>query len=259
MFLSEPGRTGYDLEFSLFGFPVRVHPAFFIMPVLLGRGLITSEVNTGVGLVLVMGIFFVSILIHELGHAVAFRYYGLPSRIVLYWMGGLAIPDSGNVWGNQSRGSSLTSNQQIVISFAGPAFGFLLAAMMVGVVYLLGGQIIKVDGMIPILLPDFRATNFPVRGTLFIVCFGGIMLNIFLNLLNLVPIYPLDGGQIARQIMVQMDSSNGIRNSIILSIACAVLIAVFSLMNQDRFLAFFFGFMAWSNYQSLQQYGGSRW
>ena len=104
MFLSEPGRTSYDLEFSCFGFPVRVHPAFFIMPLLLGRGLITPEVNTGVGLVLVTAIFFVSILVHELGHALAFRYYGLPSRIVLYWMGGLAIPDSGNVWGSKSTG-----------------------------------------------------------------------------------------------------------------------------------------------------------
>ena len=74
MFLSEPGRTAYDMQFSFFGFPVRVHPAFFIMPVLLGRGLISPEVNTGVGLILVMGMFFVSILIHELWHAIAFRY-----------------------------------------------------------------------------------------------------------------------------------------------------------------------------------------
>jgi Zn-dependent protease len=259
VFLSEPGRTSYDLNFSLFGVSVRVHPAIFILPIFLGRGLISSEVNTGVGLVLVMAIFFVSILIHELGHAVAFRYYGIPSRIVLYWMGGLAIPDSGNVWGRRSTGS-LSSNQQIVVSFAGPAFGFMLAAAMVGVVYLLGGQIIKIEGsLFPILLPDFRATNFPTQGMLFIVCFGGIMLNIILNLLNLVPIYPLDGGQIAREIMVQMDSFNGIRNSIILSIACAGLIAVFSLMNGDQFLGIFFGFMAWSNYQAFQQYGRPRW
>mgnify|MGYP000965581192 FL=1 len=94
MFLSEPGRTGYDLNFSCFGFPVRVHPAFFIMPLLLGNGLITPAVNQGVGLLVVTGIFFVSILIHEIGHAVAFRYFGIPSRIVLYWMGGLAIPES---------------------------------------------------------------------------------------------------------------------------------------------------------------------
>lgn len=259
MFLSEPGRTNYDLEFSLLGFPVRVHPAFFIMPILLGRGLITPDVNTGVGYILVIAIFFVSILIHELGHAMAFRFYGLPSRIVLYWMGGLAIPDSGSIWSKPSRGA-LTSNQQIVVSFAGPAFGLLLAAFTVGIVYLLGGQVVRVEGtVVPVFLPDFRATGYPVQGTLFIVCFGGIMLNIFLNLLNLVPIYPLDGGQIARQIMTQMDSFNGIRNSIILSIACAVLIAVFSLMNDQRFMAFFFGFMAWSNYQMLYQYGGRRW
>ena len=136
----------------------------------------------------------------------------------------------------------------------------MLAAVMVGVVYLLGGQIIRAEGsMIPIFLPDLRATSFAPTGTLFIVCFGGIMLNILLNLLNLVPIFPLDGGQISRQIMVQMDSFNGIRNSLILSIACAVLIAVFGFANDQKFLALFFGFMAWSNFQTLQQYGSPRW
>ena len=35
---------------------------------------------------------FVSIGIHELGHALAFRRYGIESRIVLYFMGGMAIP-----------------------------------------------------------------------------------------------------------------------------------------------------------------------
>ena len=85
------------------------------------------------------------------------------------------------------------------------------------------------------------------------------MLNVFLNVLNLVPIYPLDGGQIARQFMVKMDEYNGVKNSIYLSLGSAVLIAVLSLMMGDRFLAFFFGFMAWTNYQMLQQYNGSRW
>jgi Zn-dependent protease len=238
---------------------VRVHPAFFIMPVLLGRGLISPEVNTGVGLLLVIAIFFVSILVHELGHAIAFRYYGIPSRIVLYWMGGLAIPDSNNVWGSQKRGS-LNSNQQIVVSFAGPAFGLVLAAVMVGVVYLLGGSVIvERSGLIPLVLPDFRETSFPTLGTLFMVCYGGIVLNIFLNLLNLVPIYPLDGGQIAREIMVQLDSYNGVKNSIYLSVGCGAVIAVFCLMNDARMMGFFFGYLAFMSFQMLQRQGGSRW
>ena len=260
MFLSEPGRTGYDLNFSCFGFPVRVHPAFFIMPLLLGNGLITPAVNQGVGLLVVTGIFFVSILIHEIGHAVAFRYFGIPSRIVLYWMGGLAIPESSRAWGNRSNGA-LSQNQQIIVSFAGPAFGLALAVVFYGLVYLLGGKVVLLnEGFLPFFIPAFpEGSKYAGSGIVFMICFGGIMLNLFLNILNLAPIYPLDGGQIARQFMVKIDAYNGIRNSIILSLGCAILIAVFSLSSGDRFLAFFFGFMAWTNYQMLQQYNGPRW
>jgi Zn-dependent protease len=256
----EPGRTNYDLQFPLFGFPVRVHPAFFILPILLGQGFVRgSDVNTGVGLLLVAAVFFVSILIHELGHAVAFRLYGVPSRIVLYWMGGLAIPDSGGAWSPRRTGA-LTSNQQIVVSFAGPLFGFLLAALLVGIVLALGGEIRTVNIFyIPIPIPVLKGTIFAASASAFLVFVAGIILNILLNLLNLVPIYPLDGGQIARQVMVQMDRFNGVRNSIILSIASAILIAVLCIKADETFMAIFFGFMAFSNYQSLQQTGRPGW
>ena len=260
MFLSEPGRTGYDLNFSCFGFPVRVHPAFFIMPLVLGYGLILLADNYGVGLLVVTGIFFVSILIHEIGHAVAFRYFGIPSRIVLYWMGGLAIPESSHAWGSQSN-RSLSPDQQIIISVAGPVFGLALALVFYGLVYLLGGSVgVEDDQIISALIPVFpEGSKYAGGGIVFMICFGGIILNVFLNILNLAPIYPLDGGQIARQFMVKLDAYNGIRNSIVLSLGTAVLIAVVSLAYGDRFLAFFFGFMAWTSYQMLQQYSGPRW
>jgi stage IV sporulation protein FB len=260
LFLSEPKPTAYDLRFSLFGFNVCVHPAFFILPLLIGRKLVPGDMNMGVGMVIMAGIFFVSILIHELGHTLAFRYYGIHSRIVLYWMGGLAIPDNGNAWSSSKRTGSLSSNQQIVVSFAGPAFGLLLAFATIGAVYLLGGQVeVKRNGLIPMPIPSFVGTNIPQAGTVAVICFAGIVLNIFLNLLNLVPIYPLDGGQIARQVMIKVDSFNGIRNSIILSVVCSILLALYGLSSGSQFMAIFFGFMAWSNYQSLNAYNGPRW
>ncbi len=217
--------------------------------------------NMGVGLLLVAGIFFVSILIHELGHAIAFRYFGKPSRIVLYWMGGLAIPDrvSGG-WMGKRAGSPLNSNQQIVVSLAGPVFGFLLAAALVGVVYLIGGQMVINDlNAIPLPQPILEGTVFADTQPMFVLLWGGIALNIILNVFNLVPIYPLDGGQVARQVMIQMDPQDGARNSIFLSIGAAVLIAVFCFSIKETFMAVFFGFMAYSNYQTLQRFSGPRW
>jgi len=217
----------------------------------------------GVGLLLITVIFFVSILIHELGHAIAFRYYGIPSRIVLYWMGGLAIPDSGssfgNSWSNARRGS-LNSNQQIVVSLAGPIFGFLLAAALAGVVYLVGGTIeINNLNFIPLPQPILDGTIFENSEPMFVLLWGGIALNIILNLFNLVPIYPLDGGQVARQVMLQMDPHDGARNSIYLSIATSVLLALVCFAKEQQFMAIFLGFMAWSNYQTLQRFSGPRW
>lgn len=260
MFLSEPGRTAYDINFPFLGFPVRVHPAFFILPIFLGRGMVYG-MNMGVGLLLVTVIFFVSILIHEVGHAIAFRYYGIPSRIVLYWMGGLAIPDSGggNSWSSPRR-ASLTSNQQIVVSLAGPIFGFLLAAALVAVVFLVGGTVGFHSVMgIPMPVPDLTDTVLAGKQPVYILIWGGIVLNIIINLFNLVPIYPMDGGQVARQVMLQMDPHNGARNSIYLSIAASVLLAVFCFAQEQQFMAIFLGFMAWSNYQTLQRFSGPRW
>lgn len=262
MFLSEPGKTDYDINFTLFGFPIRTHPAFFILPVLLGRNLLASfpEINTGVGWLLCIAVFWVSILIHELGHAVAYNYFKLPCRIVLYWMGGLAIADSG-LWGRQGGKQSLTPNQQIVVSLAGPIFGFLLAIALTALVFVLGGSVSFFRwGIIPIpYLPDMSGTILEGKSIFLMIIWSGIVLNIFLNMLNLVPIFPLDGGQATRQFMIKMDSYNGLRNSIILSIAAAILIAVIGFKNGDQFLGFFFAFMAWSNFQMLQQSSGPRW
>ena len=265
MFLSEPNRTNYDLNFSVFGIPVRVHPAFLVLPVVLGASLLRDpEYNAGLILIGLIAIFFVSVLVHELGHSLAFRYYGLPSRIVLYWMGGLAIPESASSFGAPRR-SGLTPNQQIVVSLAGPGMGFLLAALLVGLVYAIGGQILyEQDGVFPILFADLSQSalgSSPYLRLISLMVYVGLFANIFINVLNLVPVFPLDGGQVLRQIFLQTDTVNGLRHSIIVSIVVAIAIAVYSFMTSDQFIAFFFGFMAWSNYMTLQQmnpWSGSR-
>ena len=259
MLLNEPGRTSYDINFNLVGFPVRVHPAFFIMPLILGGGFLrNSPINAGLMLIVLVAVFFVSILVHELGHALAFRYFGQGSRIVLYWMGGLAIPDGyGGGWTNRSDGSRAIP--QIIISVAGPVFGFLLAALLIGIVIAMGGSVeFEMDGIMPTVLSflprEYADTS---MGFALVIFFQlGIWVNIFLNILNLVPVFPLDGGQIARQVFLMNDPGNGMRYSIILSIAAGAIIALMGFQNGDQFIGFFFAIMAWSNYMSLQQIGG---
>ena len=86
--LFEPERTQFDLNWRMFGIPVRVHPWFWLMGVILGW----SAVERGVQyLVLWIVCVFVSILVHEFGHVFMGLVFGSRGHIVLYSFGGLAV------------------------------------------------------------------------------------------------------------------------------------------------------------------------
>ena len=257
MFLSEPGQTGYDIQFTLFGFPVRVHPLFFLAPLLFGQGLITGVGNTGVALLIVTIVFFVSILFHELGHAWAFRFYGIDSRIVLHWMGGLAIPERNMRSGG--RPASLTPMQQFVVSLAGPLANVVLIVAMIGIGLAIGGKLTIEMILIPVPVIRFAETVFSDNDYFSLLFLATIFLNLIWTVLNLLPVFPLDGGQATRAVMQQIDGVDGVRNSIYLSMGAAALIVVYAVSTQDLFIAIFFGFMAYQNWQSLQQFSGRRW
>src|SRR5262249_2553972 len=115
--LVEPDRTPYDWSFRLFGFRVRVHPLFWLGSAIFGWPLM----ERGPEFLLVwIVIVFVSILIHEFGHAWAFRLYGVHSYVVLYIFGGLAVPNH-SLAGRWKRA---------FVSFAGPLAGFVLAGII---------------------------------------------------------------------------------------------------------------------------------
>src|SRR5438132_973156 len=129
MLLAEPPRTPFDLNFQVLGFPVRVHPLFWLVGLLLGLG--GGGEDAGIRLVIWFAALFVSILIHELGHALMIRRFGRDAYIVLYAMGGLAIEGRprdfspfGSPWSIDSASSfqprPRSSNEQILISAAGP-------------------------------------------------------------------------------------------------------------------------------------------
>jgi membrane-associated protease RseP (regulator of RpoE activity) len=85
-----------------------------------------------------------------------------------------------------------------------------------------------------------------------------LQVNILWGLVNLLPIYPLDGGRIARELFTLRDARGGIVQSLQLSAGAAVLVAVYAVLKQDIFLAVMFGFLAYGSFQTLQMYRG-RW
>jgi len=253
---ADPSRNRAGLNFSLFGIPVLILPEFLILPVVMGMPFTRlPDLNAGVVILLFVLIFFVSILVHELGHVLAFRYFGLASRIVLHAMGGLAIPDA-QVW-FAGRHRSLTPPQQIIVSVAGPLAGFLLAAVLAGLVLALGGTLNAMfDGLLPALVPDWDGTpfvdNLPVR----LVFLVALWANIAWGILNLVPVLPLDGGQVARQICLMVDPRNGEARALWLSVFAGATMAVVGMMTHNTFLAIFFGYLALTAYMSTRMTGG---
>jgi Zn-dependent protease len=242
--LGEPPQTHYDLNFPLLGIPVRVHPLFWLVALILGP----KNESAGAVITWIMAV-FASILIHELGHALAMRAYGFQPWIVLHAMGGLTGCD--RRYASRSKGAD--SLGQILISFAGPLAGFLLAAILV-LALMAAGHGHNVFFASPWgLRPEVQLPNEQIARLLNYIFF----ISVFWGLINLLPIYPLDGGQIAREILLRLSIGDGIRQSLLLSTFAAGAMAVFGWTAfKDLYIAMFFGYLAYSSFAALQAYSG---
>jgi stage IV sporulation protein FB len=256
--LGEPERTQLDLNFSLFGFPVRVHPFFWVIGVLLG------PINTELGFILVRVVaFFVAILVHELGHAIAMRAYGFRPWITLYGLGGLTSCNEGRAY--HVRGSGPL--RQILISAAGPGAGFALAAVAIGLIAVFTRRMITFEwgGTY-----GFEITSIPIAslwGRLLVDYL--LFISIVWGIVNLLPVYPLDGGQIAREVLLTANPRDGIRQSLLLSMFAAAGVAVLVLGRSIQasggrfdlrmlFVPALFGYLAYASYATLQAYTNRR-
>jgi len=250
MFLFQPPPpTQYDLRFSIAGIPVRVHPLFWLIALLLGSSTDLLQLPIWVFVV------FVSILVHELGHALAMRRYGQPSRIILHFAGGLTVPEPVS-WGSGWANVSLRPNQEIFISLAGPGAGFLLAALVVVGATISGGSIITnwLFGVIPLPV----AALMPIGGRILSLLVTMLLwVNIFWGLINLLPVYPLDGGNVSRYLLLQADPIEGVRKSLWISVIAGGLVAIAGLLIlRSVYMALLFGLLAFQSYQSLQRRAG---
>lgn len=263
MFLAEPSRTPWDLNFQVLGFPVRVHPLFWLVGLLLGfQG---GSQDVGIHLLIWFVALFTSILVHELGHALMIRRFGRPAHIVLYAMGGLAIEGRPRDFSSfssfePSGGFSprpRTPNEQILISAAGPGIQFLLAGLIIAGIYATGGSVeLLTRGFLPVPIPRLGGALAANPNVGFLIAIF-LWINIFWPLVNLLPVLPLDGGQIALQVLVQQDPWNGTQRALWLSVLVGAGAAIFGLVAMDdMYLMFLFASLAVSSYLTLQQMGG---
>jgi stage IV sporulation protein FB len=268
VFIAEPPRTQFDLNFQVLGFPVRVHPFFWLVGVILGFGA-TYEQERGIQLMIWLVALFGSILVHELGHALMIRRLGREAHIVLYAMGGLAIEgrpsDSGfgNPWSFDSytpyQPRPRSAEQQILISAAGPGIQFVLAGLVAAMVYATGGRLEPAwHGIIPFPEPVLGGSLAGNRNLDTLVFFL-LQVNILWPIMNLLPVLPLDGGQIALQVLTQQDPWGGMQRALWLSVITGGVMAALGLLAmRDVYLFMLFASLAASSYMTLQQQGGGR-
>lgn len=231
----EPNQTAYDLRWRMFGTPVRVHPMFWLIALVLGYD---GTIRLGVGYVLAwVGCVFVSVLLHEFGHVWMGRLFGSHGHIVLYSFGGLAI------------GSNSLSRrwQRILVLLAGPGIQLVFWGLLL-VFYLWRVR------------PDIPARQQPVAIILTLL----LEINLFWPILNLLPIWPLDGGQVVREVCQAIMPARGTAFSLGISMVVSGVLAAHMFMASqgrplipylnfgDMFLAIFFVLFCISSFTALQ-------
>jgi Zn-dependent protease len=155
-----------SLRFHLFRFPVEIQPGFWLLALIIGfRG--DRPVREALSW---LGIVFVSILVHELGHAFAARGYGQEPRIALHMLGGLTS------W---SPTHELGRRRRILITLAGPGAGFALGFAAAGA-----------------LIAWRLGVRQPMPSEAHGVLERLAWVNVFWSTVNLVPVMPFDGGQV---------------------------------------------------------------
>jgi Zn-dependent protease len=169
--MSEYRGMRYTLGIGTYaGIPVRIHATFPIILLLYATiAAVTGSWRDGLDAAILVLSVFVCVILHEFGHCLQIKRYGIHVRdIVLFPIGGVA------------RAEAIPENprHEIAVAIAGPAVNFVIAGILFGGLALAG---------------------VPLHGDGYLVTLAGV--NIGLGLFNLIPAFPMDGGRILRGLL----------------------------------------------------------
>ncbi|MBA2369139.1 MAG: M50 family metallopeptidase [Candidatus Protochlamydia sp.] len=198
--------------------PIRIFPFFWVLIAMIGW--LNSQSITGTAVW--SGVILISILVHEFGHALTAVAFGQKAEINLVGLGGVT----------KREGPSLPKWQDFLIVLNGPLAGLLL--------FFLASQL----------------APFVPKEKFFLYAYAldiAILVNLFWTLLNLLPVLPLDGGQLVRIILEGIFGFKGLKLSLFLSIALAGIFSVFFLVSQQFLVGALFLMFGFESYRAWEE------
>ena len=204
-------------RFNLFGITVTVEPWFWLTMAFLGGALRVDSKDGILNVILFVMAGFISILIHEMGHALMIRKYKLLTQIVLTTLDGYATHPAG----------VLSRKQSFLVTAAGPGIQIILGLLVLA------------------FISNFQMPSQHFAHFTWTLC--GISL--FWAVLNCLPIFPLDGGQMLAALL----GPHRVKSVHTTGVVCAGILGVLAFVYGEVFVALFMGFFAYQNYKMLQQ------
>jgi Zn-dependent protease/predicted transcriptional regulator len=211
-------RPGSIKLMDVLGIRIGVDPSWFLILFLMifwlspnFRSVLRSSEAVGyLTTVVTTLLFFVSLIWHELGHAIAARRQGIEiRRIDLFLFGGLA----------QMSRDARTPAEEFKVAAAGPLATFVFVVLCLIVDLMIVG---------PHRLVDAARLDQSIRITPVLLSLSWLLLmNVLILAFNLVPAFPLDGGRITRAVVWRMtsDKARGTRAAAQLGRGFAIVVA----------------------------------
>jgi Zn-dependent protease len=193
--------TGSSFQLArIFGIRIGVNASWFIVLFLfiyLFQGQFEATLDASDTVVFAVAVaaavlFFGSILLHELGHALAARREGIEVKgIELFLFGGVM----------QMSRDTESPGAEFRVAAAGPLVTLLIVVVAGGLTVLLAGSDRFVDAA---SLSAGASEDIPIVLLAVLVSF-----NVLLLVFNLIPAFPLDGGRIARAVAWKLTGDRG--------------------------------------------------